>query len=243
MRKGSPSRGTRIIKYVRRGDSAEDVIEESAVQPSAPDRCVAQSRKDKARDRSYRPPKYAKVTDTRSTMETGEKRQSARLAGGKLAKVSSTIDGNASQDFTKFSSKSTEEAECDSNVADSAARRDPVDDNAPQDSTKAASTTTKGVKCDDSKVANSVTLSDQVNDSVLGPAKVTSSTRTQGESPESPKLGDPIESTPAHQTKAGPIESPQTEEIHREKIPTSLESIRSSPALMRGARTLTDTIL
>jgi len=217
--KAAESLGTRIFKYVRRGDRPRDVIEEPVAQSSAPDRCIAQSRKDKDEDRSYRPPKYAKATDTRSMLETGEKRRSTRLAGGKLAKASN-----------KLHSKSTKEAECDSKVADSATQGD-----------------TKGVECDDSNVTNWASLSDHVDDSPLDHAKVTSSTRTQGQSPESPKLGDLIQSTPAHQTKAGPIESPQTEEIYRKKIPTSLESIRSSPGLastVRGdARALTDSIL
>jgi hypothetical protein len=295
------SLGTRIIEYVRRGDHPDDVIEEPAAQSSAPVRSIAQSRKHKAEDSSYRPPKYAKGTDIRSTLETGEKRQSARLGGGKLVKVSNTVDGNAPQDSAKVPCKSTKEGKRDSKVANSATRGDTADDNAPQDSAKVPSTSSKEVECDDSKVNNSTSPSDQVDDSPLDPAKATSSTkeaecddtkvtrsairsvlmrsegtntsegvnqaglevddacmvvynraldtipstireesvppnsRTQGESPKSPKLGELIQSTPAHQTKADPIESPQTEEIYREKIPTSLESIRSSPGLMNAA--------
>jgi len=57
--------------------------------------------------------------------------------------------------------------------------------------------------CDDSKVTKPASLSGQMNGSALEPAEVASSTRTKDESPKSPKLGDPIQSTPAHQTKAG----------------------------------------
>lgn len=296
------SLGTRIIEYVRRGDRPDDVIEEPAAQSSAPVHSIAQSRKHKAENSSYRPPKYTKATGNRSTLETGEKRQSARLAGGKLAKVSNNVDGNAPQDSAKMPCKSTKESKRDSKVAHSAARGDPVDDdNAPQDSAKVPSTSSKDIGCDDSKVNNSISPSDQVDDSALDRANATSSTkeaecddtkvtrsairsvlmrsegtntseggnqtglevddacmvvynraldiipsttreesvppdsRTQVESPKSSKLGELIQSTPAHQTKADPIESPQTEEIYREKIPTSLESIRSSPGLMNAA--------
>ena len=186
------SLGTRIIEYVRRADRPEDVIEEPAAQSSALDRSTTQSQKDKAGDRSYRPPKYA------NTRLTGEKRQSARLLGGKLAKASDT-------------------AEC----------------NAPQDSTKVPSTSTKEAECDNSKVTNSATRSDQVND--------------RSQDPESPKPADPVQSTPARQTKAGPIGSPGTEEICRVNILTSLENVRPSPGLMSAVRgdapALTDSIL
>ena len=214
------SLGTRIIEYVRR---PEDVIEEPAAQSSAPDRSIAQTRKAKAGDRLYRPPKYAKATDTRST---GEKRQSTRLAGGKLAKASNAVDS------TKVPSKSTKVAEYDSKVADSTTKGDSADGNAPQDSAKVPSTSSKEAECDNSKVTNSATRSDQVDN------------RSQGS--ELPKPVDPIQSTPAYQTKAGPIGFPQTKEICRE-IPTSLESIRSSSGLVSTVRgdapALTDSIL
>jgi len=180
------SLGTRIIEYVRRTDRPEDVIEEPAAQSSAPDRSIAQNRKAKAGDKSYRPPKYAKATDTRSTG-----RQSTRLAGGKLAKASNAVD-----------------------------------------STKVPSTSSKEAESDNSKVTNSATRSDQVDN--------------RSQDSELPKPVNPIQSTPAYQTKAGPIGFPQTKEICRE-IPTSLESIRSSSGLVsivRGdAPALTDSIL
>ena len=212
---------------------------------------------------------------TGSTLETGGKRQSTRLAGGKPAKVSNTVDGNALQDPAKFTSTSTKGAECDeSKVTNSATRSDQVDDS-PQDPAKATSSTLEA-ECDDAKVtisairgvqvqSESANTSEGVNQTgleadnscvvvcnrALGTTvrkePVPPDSRTEGESRESPKPGDPIRSTPAYQNKAGPTESPQTEEVYREKIPTSFESIRSSQGLMstvRGdARALTDSIL
>ena len=243
------------------------MVEEPAAQPSATDRSTVQSRKHKAKDGPYRPPKHANATG--SVLETVAKRQSIRLAGGKPPKVSNTVGGSAPQDPATSTSTSTKGAECDdSKATNSAAWSDQVDDS-PQNPAKATSSTEEAER-DHAKVTISAirsvpvqsegaNTSEGVNQTSLAVCNWASSTmpvrkgsvppdsRTQGESCEPPKLGDPIQSTPAHQNKAGPIESPETEEIYRGKIPTSFESVRSSPGsvstVREDARSLADSIL
>jgi len=53
--------------------------------------------------------------------------------------------------------------------------------------------------------------------------------------PQAPSLSTVAPATPAQQTERNVFTSPQTEEIHREKIPTSVKSISSSPSPTVGS--------
>ena len=105
--------GTEIIESAGRSGRPKDTIKRPAAQ-SAPDHIIAQSRKRKLEDCTYRPPKHAKRTDARYPLvENGATHQSARLAGGKLSKVSGITDDKALPGSAKLTSASTKEAEYD----------------------------------------------------------------------------------------------------------------------------------
>jgi hypothetical protein len=102
--------GTKIIESAGRSGRPEDTIERPAAKSAAPDHIIAQSRKRKLEDCTYRPPKHAKTnkrTDARYPLvENGAIHQSARLAGGKLSKVSGTTDDKALPGSAKLTSAS-----------------------------------------------------------------------------------------------------------------------------------------
>ena len=58
--------GTKIIESAGRSGRPKDTIERPAAQPAAPDHIIAQSRKRKLEDRTYRLPKHAKTNLERS---------------------------------------------------------------------------------------------------------------------------------------------------------------------------------
>ena len=102
--------GTKIIESAGRSGRPEDTIERPAAKSAAPDHIIAQSRKRKLEDCTYRPPKHAKTnkrTDARYPLvENGATHQSARLAGGKLSKVSGITDDKALPGSAKLTSAS-----------------------------------------------------------------------------------------------------------------------------------------
>jgi hypothetical protein len=103
--------GTKIIEIAGRSGRPKDTIEHPAAQSAAPDHIITQSRKRKLEDRTYRPPKHAKTNmernDTRYPLvENGGTHQSARLAGGKLSKVSGITDDKALPGSAKLTSAS-----------------------------------------------------------------------------------------------------------------------------------------
>ena len=58
--------GTKIIESAGRSGRPEDTIERPAAQSAAPDHIIAQSRKRKLEDCTYRPPKHAKTNMERT---------------------------------------------------------------------------------------------------------------------------------------------------------------------------------
>jgi hypothetical protein len=88
------------FRRLGRSGRPKDTIERLTAQSAALDHIIAQSRKRKPEDRTYRPPKHAKTNTERTDaryppVENGATHQSARLAGGKLSKVSGITDDKA----------------------------------------------------------------------------------------------------------------------------------------------------
>ena len=102
--------GTKIIESAGRSGRPENTIERPAAKSAAPDHIIAQSRKRKLEDCTYRPPKHAKTnkhTDARYPLaENGATHRNARLAGGKLSKVSGITDDKALPGSAKLTSAS-----------------------------------------------------------------------------------------------------------------------------------------
>ena len=211
---GAELLGTKILQCL--GTSDPDTTEEQNSQSRASGRTIAQLRKRKLKDNSYRPPKQAKTAKAPKL-----NRHSARPAASRTREVE------------------------DSNTADSAARSTHVDNTTvelteastseeavlipPEDPDSLEGANEAGSEADGCMAT--CNLESNVMASLTGDQTVPTDSREQVESAESPRPSSPVQSTPAHQ-RAAP--SPQTEEVYRARIPESPESIRS-PSRMTNA--------
>jgi len=225
---GAELLGTTILQCV--GTSDPDTTEEPNSQSQASGRTIAQLRKRKLKDNSYRPPKQVKTTKAPKVS-----RHSARPAASRTREVedNSNTAGSTAQG-THVDSTTVELIEASTSGE---AALVPLEDPDTLEGANEAGSEADGCMA-------TCNLESNVIASLTEGRTVPTDSREQIESAELRRPSSPVQSTPIHQSAAP---SPQTEEVYRARIPESPESIRSSPrmtdAVAENGLTVMDHIL